>query len=330
MAIGSGLAGSLGIVAETTYGTPVTVSKFLEVSKVDLKKVKNTAQGGGLKAGALAQPVNRRVVTTTAAAGGLEGEVVNKNMGLLLQALMGTTVTPTQVGTTGAYVQTHTLADNAGKSLTAQVGVPLTTGTVQPYTYAGVKVMGAEFSCGVDDLLTASFDLDAKSVTDQTALASPSYSTGVRPFHFGQMGVKIGTFGAEAAVSGVRSVNVKIDRPQNVDRYYANGNGTKAEPILNGWTSITGAIETDFLTKADFADRFDTDGSFSLVWEFVGVTISGAEKETFRITIPSCFLNDGTPTLEGPDIVAPAFNFVWQYDGTNLPVITYESTDLAL
>jgi hypothetical protein len=48
-------------------------------------------------------------------------------MGLLLQALMGTTVTPVQQVATAAYLQTHTLADTAGKSLTIQKGVPLTT-----------------------------------------------------------------------------------------------------------------------------------------------------------------------------------------------------------
>ena len=330
MAIGSGLAGSLGLKAEATYGTGVTPDRFLEVNSVSLKKDKNVAQGGGLRAGTFFQPGSRRVVTTSGASGSIELEVVNKQMGLLLQAQMGTTVTPVVQGATSAYLQTHTFADTLGKSFTAQVGVPDLTGTVRPYTYSGCKVMGAEFSCGVNDILTATFDVDAQSVTDATGLAAPSYLTGLSPFHFGQMAVKVGTFGSEASVSGVSKVSVKIERNQKADRFYAGANGLKAEPVVAGWQAITGTIDTDFVDKTVFADRFASDSSFSLVWEFVGATIASTFKETFRITLPSCFLDSDTPTLDGPDVVSPSFGFTYQYDGTNLPKIEYMSAEVAI
>lgn len=332
MTIGSGLAGSLGIGAEPTYGTAVVVTKFLDVESVGLKQAQTIVQGGGLQAAALAQPSSQRVVTSKSAAGPLALSVKNKGMGLLLQALMGTTVVPVQQGATAAYLQTHTLADAAGKSLTAQVGVPATGGTVAPYTYSGVKVLSAEFACAAGELLKATFDLDARNVTDDTALAAPSYVTGVKPFHFAQSAVKLGAFGAEASVDGVRGVSVKIDRAVKTDRYYAGAAGLKAEPIMNAWQAVTGTIDTDFVTKADWADRWldSPTTPFSLVWEFVGATIEGTNKETFRITLPSCFVDGDTPTLDGPDVVAPSFPFSWQYDGTNLPKIEYVSTDATL
>src|SRR4249919_2651844 len=96
MAIGSGLSGQFGVVAETTYGTAVTVTRFLEVQKAGLQYKPTFVQGGGLRAGTFAQPTNRRVVTTTQAGGSVDVEVQFAKMGLFLQGLMGTSVTPVQ------------------------------------------------------------------------------------------------------------------------------------------------------------------------------------------------------------------------------------------
>lgn len=143
MAIGSGLAAQIGFAAESTYGTYVAPTRFLEFNKADLKKVKNTVQGGGLAAGRFAQLGSRRAVTSEAAAGSVEMEVINKGFGLLLAHLLGSSATAVQQGGSTAYLQAHTLGDNFGKSLTTQVGVPDLTGTVRPYTYKA-------FALGVD------------------------------------------------------------------------------------------------------------------------------------------------------------------------------------
>lgn len=330
MAVGSGIAAQLGMVAETTYGTAVTVSRFVEFLSEGLQYKPTFVQGGGLRAGTFAQPTNRRVVTTTQAGGPISLEVPFAKAGLLLQALMGTAVTPVQQATTTAYLQTHTLADPFGKSLTLQTGVPQTDGTVRAHTYAGCRVVSAEFSCGTDEILTGEFEIDAKSFTDQTALASASYTSG-NVFHFAQMAVKLGTFGSEASVTGVRKMTCKIDRALKTDMFYAGNAGAKAQPVDGGWTAITGTIDTDFVSKTDFLDRFAGNTSTSLVWEFVDTTaIASTYYPTFRITVPGIFFDEGTPTVDGPDVVAPSFPFTWQYDGTNLPKIEYMSTDSAV
>jgi hypothetical protein len=330
MAIGSGLGAQLGIVAEATYGTPVTVSRFLDFNSEDLKYVPTFTQGGGIRGGTFAQPTGRRVVTTSQAGGSIEREVQFAKEGLLLQALMGTSVTPVQQAATTAYLQTHTLADPLGKSLTIQKGIPQTDGTVKAHTFAGCRVTSAEFSCGVDEFLVANYSIDAKSWTDQTALASASY-TASNGFHFAQMAVKLGTFGSEASVSGVRKVSVQIDRSLKTDMFYAGNAGAKAQPVLGGWTTITGSVETDFASQSDFSDKFSSNTSTSLVWEFVGTTaIATTYFPTFRITLPGVFFDEGTPAVGGPDVVQPSYSFTWQYDGTNLPKIEYLSTDSAV
>ncbi|MFE7927786.1 phage tail tube protein [Streptomyces sp. NPDC057456] len=328
MAIGSGLGAQLGISAESTYGTYVAPTKFVEFTKEGLALKKTTAQSAGIAAGRLLPLSSRRVLTRREGAGSIEMEVTNKSMGLLLQALMGTSVTPVQQAVTAAYLQTHTLASVAGKSLTIQKGVPLTTGTVTDKTFLGCKITSGEFSCGVGEMLTASFEVDAKDVDETQTLAAASYSN-MSPFHFMQLTAKSGTYGAETALDGIRKVSCKIERPQDVERFYAGQAGLKKEPIENDQVKISGVLETDYVgTTLD--DLHTSDGATSLVLEWVGPLIASTYFETFRITLPAIRLDEGPPVVDGFGVVKPSFNFVALYDGTNPVKIEYISTDTAL
>ena len=271
------------------------------------------------------------MVTSESVEGGFELEVANKGMGLLLAHLLGSSATPVQQGATAAYLQAHTVGDNIGKSLTIQHGVPDLTGTVRPFTFKGCKLSGAEFSCKVGELLTMSLDVDGRQASEVETLVAASLATGVAPFHWAQMSVKLGTFGAEAAVSGVKGFSVKFDRGMASERFYAGAAGLKAEPIMNDFLKVSGNIEVDFVNKADFADRFAADSATSLVIEFVGPLIASTYYQTFRIKLPMVFFDGDTPTVDGPDVTSGGYPFVAQLDGTNpLVSIDYISTDTTL
>lgn len=328
MAIGSGLGAQLGIAAESTYGTFVAPSKFLEFTKESLALKKTTAQSAGIAAGRLLPLSSRRVLTRREVQGSVDMEVTNKGMGIPLQGLMGTSVTPVQQGVTTAYLQTHTLASVAGKSLTIQMGVPLTTGTVTDKTFVGCKITSGEFSCGVGEMLVCTFEVDGKDADETQTLAAASYSN-MSPFHFGQMSVKTGAYGGETALDGIRKMSCKIERPQDVERFYAGMAGLKKEPIENDQVKISGSIETDYVATT-LDDLHTSDGATSLVWEFVGPLIASTFYETFRITLPAIRLDEGPPVVDGFGVVKPTFNFTGLYDGTNQPKIEYISTDTAL
>lgn len=328
MAIGSGLGAQLGVASESTYGTFVVPTKFTEFTKESLALKKTTAQSAGIAAGRLMALASRRVVTRKEVSGSVDMEVTNKGMGLWLQQLMGTSVTPVQQAVTAAYLQTHTLASVAGKSLTIQKGVPLTTGTVTDKTLVGCKITSGEFSCGLGEMLAASFEIDGKDSDETQTLAAASYSN-MSPFHFGQMALKAGSFGAETALDGIRKVSVKIERPQDVERFYANQSALKKEPIENDQVKITGTLETDYVATT-LDDLHTSDAATSLVWEFVGPLIASTYFETFRITLPAVKLDEGPPVVDGFGVVKPSFNFTALYDGTNPVKIEYMSTDTAL
>lgn len=328
MGIGSGLGAQLGIAAEVSYGTFVAPAKFIEFTKESLALKKTTAQSAGIAANRLLALSSRRVLTRREGAGSIELEVTNKAMGVLLQSLMGTSVTPVQQAATTAYLQTHTLASVAGKSLTIQKGVPLTTGVVTDKSFLGCKITSAEFACGVGEMLTASIEVDAKDVDETQTLAAASYSN-MSPYHFMQMAVKTGAYGAEVAHDGIRKVSCKIERPQDVERFYAGAAGLKKEPIENDLVKITGTIETDYTDPA-FDDLHTSDAATSLVWEFIGPNIASTYFETFRITLPAIRIDEGPPVVDGFGVVKPSFTYTGLYDGTNQPKIEYISTDVTL
>ncbi|MFD6375350.1 phage tail tube protein [Streptomyces albidoflavus] len=328
MAIGSGLGAQVGIAAESVYGTAVPPTKFIEFTKEGLQLKKTTAQSAGIAAGRLVPLASRRVVTQREASGSLEMEVTNKGMGVLLQSLMGTTVTPTQQASTDAYLQTHILADVFGKSLTIQKGVPLTTGVVTDKTFVGCKIVSAEFSCEVGGMLTASFEIDSKDCDETQTLAVATYPA-MSPFHFGQMGVKTGAYGSETVRQGIRKVSVKIERPLAVDRFYANSSALKAEPISNDQVKVTGSLEGDYVDTI-LDDLHTSDAGVSLVWDFTGPLIAATHYERFTVKLPVIKLDDSPPTVEGFDLVKPTFNFTALSDGTNPIAIEYMSTDETL
>lgn len=331
MGIRSGLGGQIGLAPETTYGTYVPLTKFIE-GTAKLKDTSAYIVGGGVAAGRMQKLGARRVKTLFGAEGAFECEVTNKGMGTLLQALMGTTVTPVQQAATIAYLQTHTLADPFGKFFSFQEGLPdISAGTPRPHTFLGCKVLSAEFKCAIGEILTSTWDINARELVETETLGAASYSTTVAPFNWTQLTVKIGaTVGAAASVDGIRGVSVKVDRKSATDRNYAGTGGKQKEPVINDWQEITGSLDSDYVDKAILADRYHAGTGFALILEWVGPVIASTYFETFRITLPQCFLTGDTPELAGPELVSGSFPFETQFDGTTQPKIEYISTDVTL
>lgn len=329
MSIGSGLGASFGYSAESTYGTYVAPARWHAGKQFSIKKVQNFQEVSGVAAGRFAAPDDQLI--TEAAVGNWQGDVLRSKFGLLIAHLTGSTAAPVQQGGSAAYLQTHSWADNLGKYLTAQVGHPSTGGTAHPKTGLGGKITQAEFSCGVDENLALSLDLDFKQYTEVQTLAAPSYTTPNLPFHFAQMAVKLGTFGSEAAVQGVRKCGVTIGRGQDTGRFYAGNSGLKSEPIYNEMGGISGSLDVDLVTKADFHDRWTGNTATSLVWEFVGPIIASTFAYTFRITLPSVKFKDGIEEVNGADVNKGSIPFTAFQDPTNgFCKIEYLSTDTAV
>lgn len=327
MAVGSGLGASLGFVKEGTWGTYATPTKFLPAKSFVISRDAQRQQGTGLRNGRHGPLAAHYVETTQAAKGTVTLDAQTNLMGQLYEALMGASTATNLSGS--AYQQVFTLGDPTGKGLTLQGGVPYRGGTVRPHTLTGGKVTSVEFSCEVGGLLAVTVNVDGKQWTDGHTLATPSYVS-TAPFHGGQLTAKIGTFGGEASVAGVRSYSVTIERGMDVGDYTAGNSGLKSEPVLNDYTKISGTLTVDWVDKTTFQDRANGTAATSLVLEHVGAVITGTYTQLHRLTIPSIVFDPNTQNVDGLGELTTSWAFNWVDDGTNSPTLTYVTTDTSI
>jgi hypothetical protein len=163
-------------------------------------------------------------------------------------------------------------------------------------------------------------------VVDSQALAAPSY---VAYDGLNLLTVKVGTFNAEVAVTGIRSASVKIERTMDGNRPGAPG--AYPEPIMiDQGVSVTGTIAPDFQAKADFADRFLAGTTPSMVVQWTGASPSGggANLNTISVQCPKVTFREAVPGIDGPEVVKGSVAFEAMLDTTNgLVLANYISTD---
>jgi phage baseplate assembly protein gpV len=325
MAIGSGIGSQLGIATETTFNTPVTVSRFYEFTSENLNYNKKTAVGMGLRAGGLLPRSQRRVVTTSDVTGDISLDLPTRGLGLLLSQSTGTVPSPTTVST-GVYSYTFTLGDVYGKSFTAQVGVPQYNGTVTPKTVAGAKVSSFELSVANAAIAMGKFNIDGASITTGISLATASYSSATNLFNFSQGAITLdGT-----SIANIRDFSVTVDNTLKGDRYNLGSSGIKAEQLINGFRKISGKITAEF-TDTTLFGKVLSDANAAIVLTFTGATIASTYKETLSITISAAKFNADTPKVTSPGVIDLSMDFEAYDNGTDAPLtIVYQTADSAL
>jgi hypothetical protein len=329
MAIGSGLGTQVGVAAESTVGTYAAPTRFFRALSFNIKKRIDTVEVEGRAAG---RPMNiDRVTTSTGASGQLKLQVPRAGFGIMIQHLLGGSVVPVQQGGSAAYLQTHLLTDNYGKALTMQNSIINTAGTAYPISGLGGKIMRAEFTISAKGVIECTLDLDFMDFTEAQSLATASYiatTNAELPFTFPQLAVKLGTYGSEASVTGVRSVSIVFERPMNADDSdYAGGSGKHSQLVWNGEYNVSGSFEIDLVTKADFVDRFIGQTSTALVVEAVGPIIASSFAETLRFKVPKIYFDGDVPAVDGPGVLQATVPFKGYHDTTNSIAIEYMSRD---
>ena len=314
MAVGSGLGDSFGIATQSTYNTYTAPTRWYEVEAAPFKKNKRIVQGGGVSGGVLGNRLARRAYVGEDAAGSASLEVVDKTMGLLLSHCTGTVASGVVNGS--GYTYDFPVVDNFGRFFTSQFGIVDLTGTSRPYTGLGCKITAFEFTCDLNGLLMLSVVIDARQMVESQTLVAPSYTSGIKPFHWGQFApsfggtVTAGIVATGTAALGVRRFSLRFERPQATDLFYAGGAGLKTEPVMNGKWNITGSLSADLVDKTQLADRFASDTATSLLLPFTSTTqISAGVFPTVAFHLPSVVFDDGNPTIDGVDVNTSTYPF---------------------
>lgn len=290
----SGINGQLGFVDESTYGTAVTVTKFVEIINESIKLEKERIESQGIRAGR--RTLHRWASGVQRVVGDIELELAPNGTSTLLKHMFG------GVATTGAadpYTHTYTPGALNGKSLTIQVGRPDVAGTVHPFTYTGCKINEWELSFAVNEYLKLKASIYGAHETTATALATASYPASYDPFVFSHGSLTIGGSAADVIDGTLAgSNNLLTDR----HRISATTPERPKEPLENGKREFTGSLTVDFSTLTDY-NRFVNGTEAALV-----LTFSQSTNRSLVITMNVRF--DGeTPALGGMETISHALPF---------------------
>src|SRR5262245_11591554 len=133
MALTSGLAGQFGFVSETTYGTAVTVTRFVPLVEESVETELTQLASAGITAGRRLLRCQQWSQGLRRSEGDIGIEAYGRSIGLLLYHALGVSAT----SGSGPWTHTFTPGDLQGDSMTVQFGRPNRNGTVVPFTYAG-------------------------------------------------------------------------------------------------------------------------------------------------------------------------------------------------
>lgn len=293
---------SLGIGVESTHGTGVTPTRWLEFVDESFKYNKNVKQGQGLRAGARVDRAARRVVPTADASGDVTIEALSKGMGLFWQACLGAGVST--LVSAGLYQQVFTLAD-IPPSLTIQKGLPRADGTLDAYTYLGCMVDQIEISAPNGDIVTTKATFDCKDVTTATAYAAPSYAVGGQLFHFSHGVIASGVLTAPTAttlasgttvLANIRSFNLTVKHNLTNDRFNFGGSGRKDKPTV-GKRDITGTLE------GEYASATARDAVLNDTGQLLILTFTAPGGDVLQVVVPEIRLESELPTSNKGDLI---------------------------
>lgn len=322
MAIRSGLAAQLGMVAESTVGTYATPTRFLEFTEESLRLESQRIESKGLRANNRVLRSDRWASNKKGAGGDVGFEVASKGFGLLFKHSLGSVVISTPGGGTNSRDHTCTIGDDYGLGLTVQVGRPDVAGTVQPFSYLGCKVTEFELSNEFDGLLMFKPTLDAMDETTAQSLASASYPSGQELLHYGG-----GSITLAGSAFDVKSISVKVSKGLDTERYFIRGSTLKKEAIPADLVVIEGEMEAEFESLTAY-NRFVNGTTAAIVALWEGSTIESTLKYGVQVTLPVVRFDGDTPVVSGPEVLAQPLKFKALYDGSQEPItLRYRTTD---
>lgn len=308
---------SVGIGVEGTYATSVTPTRWFEFTSESLQFKPMRKQGKGMRVNGRLARSGRRVTTGLECEGSVEFEAVSRGMGLLLRAIFGTGTSTLVAGTT--YQQQFTLGDNLD-ALTVQKGVAREDGTIDPYTFAGMVVSGAEISAEQDEIVTIKVEFDGSGAfSTATAYTAPSYPATPSLFTFTHGALASGTLTAPtttALASGTTTLANVTEFSLEVENNLSGGQralgsagrrATKPRPGVRA-EGVKGKIKTIYTdVVARDAARDDTD--LVLILTFTSTEALSTGFATMQIAIPCVRLEPTTPEANAGDVVEVDYDF---------------------
>ncbi|MGH3834191.1 MAG: phage tail tube protein [Pseudonocardiaceae bacterium] len=321
MAIPSGLSAQLGIAEESTYGTPVTVTRFYEFTTESVQLEIERIESQALRSGTRVQRSDRWSSGQKSVGGDVEMELANKSFGLWFKHMLGgvSSAQPDAGGNPTVWEHSFTPGD-LPTSLTVQVGRTDVGGTTRPFTYHGCRVASWKIEAAVGEIAKVTATLLGEDEDTATGLASASYPSSLTLMTFVNGVLSLG-----GSAHDVTSFSLEGDSGLAADRYFL-GSQLREVPLEAEFREYTGELETEFQDLTAY-NRFVNGTEAALVLTFTGAAISGAFNFATVITANVRF--DGeTPTVGGAEIIEQplAYKCLGNTSASALTVL-YRTTD---
>lgn len=316
----TGLFAQLGVAAESTYGTYVAPTRFIEFLDESLKLDIARNESRGLRSGQRILRQDHWKAGKRSAGGSISLEVPNKGFGLFLQHMLGAIATAAD-GT--GKIHTASLGDLFGDSLTLQVGRPDTAGTVQPFSYLGCKVVDWELSNSPDEYLIASLGIDARDESTANALVAATAPAATDIFHWSECVVTVGGSSFEP-----QSISIKGTNGQKTDRHHLRGATLKKEPVENAMREITVEMDADFESLTAY-NRYAAGTHVAVVSTWTSaLTYDTSKPFKIVVTINAARTDGDTPNIDGADLVPQKLSLKAVDNGSLAPIeIAYYTSD---
>lgn len=313
------LDASIGFKKETTFGTAVTVDRFLEFTDESLDYDRSYYQGSGLRPGSRAARSGRRVLTRDGGAGDIGLEVPTKGIGTLLELLLGVGASALVSGS--VYQQLFTpIGNDYLPSATIQKGIPrLGANIVDAYTFRGAVCSSFEFSASSEDVLKLKTTWKTKDVDTSIVYATPSYPSAFELFSFVGASLTLGgsvtpptstalaTGGTSA--NNVRDFSLTVDNGLDGNGYNLGGGGKLTRPPAVGALEVKGKITAEYSAQT-LRDAVRDQTPMALVINFIGLTeISAGQPPTLQITLPDIRLEGELPKSNAGDVIVQSIDF---------------------
>lgn len=337
--IGSGLGATWGVVAESVVGTFNTggTMRWLPFKSDKVKGAKKVVNSEAIHNGGLFMLGGRRRETFREAKGAVELELQNKQLGLFLKAMIGSSPTNSTI-TSGVYQQVHQPGDLAGLSLSLQSGRPQINGTIQPFSYNGAKITDWEIACSAAGVATLNLTFDAFEEVTSQAYIAPSMVQSV-PFAWVDGALTVGgsvsmvssvatLSGGTTPVGSLSSFSIKGSNPLDVTRQQI-GSMNKGEQLANAFRNYSGQVECEFANLTDFYNAFHADTPLTLAVNLTGGQIaSSGDNYELNILCPEIYLEGDPPETDGPEVIKVTIPFTIFDDGATTPLqFIYQTSD---
>jgi hypothetical protein len=311
----------VGVVAESTYGTPVVVTKFYDFITEGFKRAQDRMESKSLRSLSHVLTTDNWALGKVDVSGSMDMEMRPKGMGFWFNQALGTVVTTQPAVSTDPLVYLHTFTPGPlPTSFTTQIAKPDITDTAQPFTYQGCRIKEWDLDCKVGDFAGLKVTVIGQEELTATSLAVASYPTGNKPYRFIDGTVTIGGVASDVTGLTFKGANNLADQ-----RYFL-GSVFRKQPLENALRDLSGSFDTEFNGLTNY-NRFISGAEATVVLLFAGAVISNAFMYQTKITMNVRF--DGeTPTVAGPSIVTQALPFKVIDNGTLSIKVEYQTTDI--